>query len=81
MDFLAPLMQDMIQPDPSKRPKIEEVVRRFDELLKRVRFWTLRSRPVPVDEETVVGWYRNARHVFRTFRYVLSRQSAIPMPS
>ena len=81
MDFLAPLVHDMIQPDPSKRPKIDEVIRRFDELLKHVRFWTLRSRPVPVDEETVVGWYRNVRHVFRTVRYVLSRRSAIPMPS
>ncbi len=81
MEFFAPLVRDMIQPDPSKRPAIDEVVRRFDELLKRVRFWTLRSRPVRVDEESVVGWYRNTRHVFRTIRYVLSRKPAIPMSS
>lgn len=80
MDFLAPLVRDMIQADPSKRPTIDEVVRRFDELLKGVRFWTLRSRPVPVDEEAVVGWYRNTRHAFRTIRYVLSRKPAIPVP-
>ena len=81
MDFLDPLVQDMIQPDPSKRPTIGEVVRRFDELLKRVRFWTLRSRPVRIDEESVVRWFRNTRHVFRTVRYVISRKSAIPVPS
>ena len=80
MEFLTPLVTDMIQPDPSKRPTIDEVVRRFDDLLKHRRFWTLRSRPVPVNEEIVVGWYRNTRHVYRTIRYVLSRKSAIPAP-
>ena len=81
MEFLAPLVRDMIQTDPSRRPAINEVVRQFDELLKHVRFWTLRSRPVPADEYTIVGWYRNTRHIFRTIRYVLSRKSAIPIPS
>ena len=81
LEFLSPLVRDMIHADPSKRPTIHEVVRRFGELLKDIRFWTLRSRPVPVDEEIVVGWYRNTRHVLRTIRYVLSRKSAIPMPS
>ena len=81
MEFLAPLVRDMIQTDPSRRPTINEVVRQFDELLKHVRFWTLRSRPVPVDEYTIVGWYRNTRHIFRTVRYVFSRKSAIPIPS
>ncbi|PIL36001.1 hypothetical protein GSI_01661 [Ganoderma sinense ZZ0214-1] len=81
MDFLAPLVRDMIQPKLSKRPTIDEVVRRFDDLLKQVRFWTLRSRPVRVDEEPIVGWFRNTRHVFRTVRYVLSRKRTIPVPS
>ncbi|EJF57667.1 hypothetical protein DICSQDRAFT_68869 [Dichomitus squalens LYAD-421 SS1] len=81
MKFLDPLVQDMIQADPSKRPTIQEVVRRFDELLKRTRFWTLWLRPVPVNEETAVGWYRNTRQLFRTVGYVLSRKSAIPIPS
>ncbi|KAI1795565.1 kinase-like domain-containing protein [Ganoderma leucocontextum] len=81
MEFLAPLVRDMIQPDPSRRPSIDEVVRRFDELLKHVRFWTSRSRPVRIDEEPVVGWYRNTRHIFRTIRYFLSRKAAVPIPS
>lgn len=80
MEFLAPLVKDMIQADPSKRPTIDGVVRRFDELLKHRRFWTLRSRPVPLHEEAIVGWYRNTRHVFWTIRYVLSRKSAVPVP-
>lgn len=81
MEFLAPLVRDMIQTDPSRRPTINEVVRQFDELLKHVRFWTLRSRLVPVDEYSIVGWYRNTRHIFRTIHYVLLRKFAIPIPS
>ncbi|KAI1795575.1 hypothetical protein LXA43DRAFT_727287 [Ganoderma leucocontextum] len=80
MDFLDPLVKDMVQPDPLKRPTIDEVVRRFDELLKHRWSWTLRSRPVPLNEVNVVGWYRNTRHIFRTIRYVLTRQSAVPVP-
>nr|VWP00762.1 Pheromone processing endoprotease KexB (EC [Ganoderma boninense] len=81
MEFLAPLVKDMVHPDPSQRPTIDDVVRRFDELLKHRRFWTLRSRSLPLDEETVVGWYRNTRHLFRTVCYVVTRKSAVPVPA
>ncbi|RPD78678.1 hypothetical protein L226DRAFT_457210 [Lentinus tigrinus ALCF2SS1-7] len=78
LDFLAPLVKDMIQADPAQRPTAQEVTRRFEELLKPLSQWKLRSRLVPVQEDSLYKLFRNIRYPFRTFSYVLTRKPAIP---
>ena len=43
-EFLRPLINDMIQDDPTKRPKIDEVIERFEDIAKKLSAWKLRSR-------------------------------------
>ncbi|KAF9455576.1 kinase-like domain-containing protein [Collybia nuda] len=50
LDFMKPLLQDMCQDDPLKRPTMSEVVARFSVLLKSLSTWRLRSRLVSKDE-------------------------------
>ena len=77
---MEPLVDDMVQDEPSKRPSIQEVVRRFDELRKSLRFFKLRSRLVPVREDGLDRFYRVPRHFVRTVKYVFSGREAVPLP-
>lgn len=54
VEFMAPLIADMVQDDPSKRPTIDEVVARFEKLRKALPWWKLRSRLVRKDEPAVL---------------------------
>ncbi|TBU31687.1 hypothetical protein BD311DRAFT_656397 [Dichomitus squalens] len=82
VEFLAPLADDMTATDPIQRPTIQEVVRRFDELLKPLDNPILRSRLLlrgqPEDWKT--RWLRDFGHSLRSFGYALLRKSAIPLP-
>ncbi|KAI0358586.1 hypothetical protein OH77DRAFT_1397446 [Trametes cingulata] len=80
VEFLVPLVQDMVQTEPSKRPTIQEASRRFEELLKPLGYWTLRSRLVPRLEDPLEALGHNIAHAFRTARYILTRKPAIPRP-
>ncbi|KAI0358579.1 hypothetical protein OH77DRAFT_1578883 [Trametes cingulata] len=81
MEFLSPLVDDMVQSDPSKRPIIQDVVRRFQEMSKTLGRRTLRSRLVPRGEDALETFARNVAHAFRTTRFILTRRPAIPQPS
>ena len=78
LEFLVPLVKDMIQADPAKRPTAQEVTRRFDELLKPLSQWRLRSRIVPAKEHPLDKLFRNIDYWLRTLRYVVARKPAIP---
>jgi hypothetical protein len=41
---MEPLVADMVQDDPAKRPKMDEVVSRFREIEGKLSTWKLRSR-------------------------------------
>ena len=43
-EFLRPLIRDMMQDDPTKRPKIGEVIKRFEDIVHNLSAWKLRSR-------------------------------------
>ncbi|KAJ6496871.1 hypothetical protein DFH09DRAFT_1103500 [Mycena vulgaris] len=45
--FMRPLVSDMVQDDPAKRPTIDEVVARFDEIRAGLSSWKLRSDSPP----------------------------------
>ncbi|KAI0044701.1 hypothetical protein FA95DRAFT_1561961 [Auriscalpium vulgare] len=78
--FMRPLVEDMVARDPSKRPKMDEVVARFKEIRESVNFWKLRSRMVPRKEWRIVGFPRSLGHWYRRLGYIITRKSAIPDP-
>ncbi|KAJ6590333.1 hypothetical protein B0H10DRAFT_2092561, partial [Mycena sp. CBHHK59/15] len=43
-EFMEPLVADMVQTDPSLRPEMDEVVRRFGDIVQGLSSWKLRSR-------------------------------------
>ncbi|KAL4247326.1 hypothetical protein ABKN59_007456 [Abortiporus biennis] len=80
LKFLRPLLNDMIQEDPSKRPKIDEVAIRFAGIQRSLYWWQLRSRLVPTDEGFFEYISRFFRHIFRTCKYIATGYKAIPTP-
>ncbi|KAJ3527136.1 hypothetical protein NM688_g8170 [Phlebia brevispora] len=78
VDFLRPLVGDMVQDDPSKRPSMDEVVRRFAEIQRSLSWWKLHSRLVPQGETGTDKIYRSTKHAFRTIGYIATLRSAVP---
>ena len=80
---MKPLVDDMVQDDPAKRPNIDEVVRRFDEIMRPLSWWKLRSRLVEVKEkgDPIASIIRPIHHFFRTAGHVLMFRNPIPRPS
>ncbi|TFK74343.1 hypothetical protein BDN72DRAFT_833699 [Pluteus cervinus] len=78
MKFLQPLISDMVQDDPAKRPTIDEVVVRFEEMCKRLGSWKLRSRPAPRNAFVPYTISRVCRHWVRRVGYVIRRIPPIP---
>lgn len=74
------LVADMTQADPSKRPKIDEVVARFGDIRKSLSTWKLRSRIVGRRELRIVRMWRAVPYYFRTAAYIVTRKAAIPEP-
>ncbi|KAK7448439.1 hypothetical protein VKT23_013702 [Stygiomarasmius scandens] len=81
LDFMSDLVADMTREDPSKRPSIDEVVARFDEIVKGLSFIKLRSRYWPefYKEKLLIRllWIY-PRHLMSQVTNVLGRYPAIP---
>ncbi|KAH9920140.1 uncharacterized protein B0H18DRAFT_1025296 [Fomitopsis serialis] len=80
LDFVQPLVADMVQNDPEKRPTIEEVESRFDGISCQLSWWQLRSRLVEKDENALVRTVFGIGHIFRTAKYVIKRRPPVPLP-
>ncbi|KAJ3551154.1 hypothetical protein NM688_g4882 [Phlebia brevispora] len=80
IEFMVPLVEDMTQDDPSKRPTIDEVIRRFEDSKRKLPWWKLRSRLVKMDEEGLYKALRGVGHFFKTIGYIATLRSAIPTP-
>ncbi|KAL6303556.1 hypothetical protein BKA93DRAFT_336395 [Sparassis latifolia] len=78
VEFTKPLVDDMVQDDPGKRPTIDEVVMRFEVIRRKLRYWKLRSRLAKQDETVGIRRYRRLRHFFRTVGYTITLRSPIP---
>jgi len=81
LDFMWPLVTDMVQEDPSKRPTMDEVVSRFEKIRGELRSWKLRSRLVKSGENNLVGFFRTLGHWKRTVGFFVTRTPAIPSAS
>ena len=77
---MEPLVTDMVQTDPTKRPTIDEVVARFSEIRGKLSSWKLRSRIARKPELWLVTAWKSVGHWYRTVGYVLGRKAAIPEP-
>ncbi|ESK88932.1 hypothetical protein Moror_13214 [Moniliophthora roreri MCA 2997] len=77
LEFMDGLVNDMTSSDPKDRPKMSEVVARFDEIRNKLGWRKLRAPLVPVGES-------NSSHGLRHWRKQLSSiakgNSAVPMP-
>jgi hypothetical protein len=79
-EFMRPLVDDMVQADPTKRPTIDQVVTRFAEIHKGLSSWKLRSRVIgkrefPLLPQRIVG------HWYRRIRSIVTQVPAVPAPS
>ncbi|TFK47138.1 hypothetical protein OE88DRAFT_1714631 [Heliocybe sulcata] len=79
-DFLSPLIADMVQDDPGKRPAIDEVIARFEQIVKHLSSWKLRSRVIHRDDHPLIGIYRFITHWARRTCFLAMRVRPIPMP-
>ncbi|KAH8107731.1 kinase-like domain-containing protein [Cristinia sonorae] len=80
LELMVPLVNDMVQDDPSKRPTMDEVVDRFAKLYKPLPWWRLRSRLRDHDESTLIRVASNVYHFFRTTTQIVTFRKAMPRP-
>ncbi|KIK80845.1 hypothetical protein PAXRUDRAFT_157549 [Paxillus rubicundulus Ve08.2h10] len=78
--FMQPLVADMIQADPTKRPTMDEVVARFDSICRGLSAWKLRSRAMDEDEGVFERFSHIISHWTRRIRFVARGVPAIPAP-
>ena len=78
---MKPLVTSMIQADPDKRPKMDEVVARFDDIRRGLSRRRLRSRVVDVNEDLFERVVRTTLHWTRRIGFVARGVPAIPSPS
>jgi hypothetical protein len=71
-----PLISDMVQDDPAKRPTIDQVVKRFADMCKKLGILKLRARVGPRDES--FGAVRDFVHLFTTIKYTLLGIPPVP---
>lgn len=77
---MQPLVDDMVQDDPSKRPTIDEVVQRYDKILLSLPWWKLHSRIVYVKDHAISNEMRRVAHFFRTIEHVVMFRNPLPRP-
>jgi len=82
VEFIKPLVDDMVQDDPSKRPTIDQVVERYKTILRELSSRKLRSRLVELSEPKYRrrSTSRDIHHFLRTLVHVLLFKSALPTP-
>ncbi|KAN0074708.1 Protein kinase-like domain containing protein [Tylopilus felleus] len=79
-DFMRPLVADMTRRDPSKRPTMDEVVARFDEIRRGLSRWKLRSRVIDHEEDMIERLIYTTSHWRRRIWFVIRGVQAIPKP-
>ncbi|EGN91796.1 hypothetical protein SERLA73DRAFT_164364 [Serpula lacrymans var. lacrymans S7.3] len=79
-DFMEPLVKYMVQDDPEKRPNMNEVMAHFEEIVKQLSSWKLRSRVVDPHDDSIMGSYHCVTHGARRIGFVIRRVSPIPTP-
>ncbi|KAJ3725966.1 kinase-like domain-containing protein [Lentinula raphanica] len=76
--FLRDLIADMTHDDPLKRPTMDEVVGRFEEIRKRLSWWKLRSRVSDKTFPLIFHRLYSPIHWIIQLSYILRWKPAIP---
>ncbi|KAJ6618793.1 hypothetical protein B0H10DRAFT_2217291 [Mycena sp. CBHHK59/15] len=76
-EFMRPLVTDMTLTDPQKRPKIDEVVSRFEAIISGLSSWKLRSR-VRKKSDFYLDIPEIAKHWYRRIGYIIRHVPPIP---
>ncbi|KAH9954057.1 kinase-like domain-containing protein [Russula dissimulans] len=78
--FMEDLVDAMTNPNPADRPRIEDVIQRFNEArrsLSQIKLWSaITSKMAP----WIVRATQEQRQNVRTIQYIISRKAAIPDP-
>ena len=77
-DFLDALVADMVQDDPAKRPTMDEVARRFDDIYNALTTNTLRARLVNREEQSEDILVNVVSHWYRRLKYAIQGHPAVP---
>lgn len=75
---MRPLINEMVQRDPSKRPTMDEVVQQFAAIGAGLSTWKLRSRLVSKGEKVYQSVTRGTSHWIRQIGYITRGIPAIP---
>ncbi|KAG2148698.1 uncharacterized protein EDB93DRAFT_1144333 [Suillus bovinus] len=78
LGFMEPLVSDMLQTDPTKRPTMDEVMSRFVPTYSALSPWKLRSRAVLKEEWIIMRPFRDFFHWLRCLKFLWRRLPAIP---
>jgi hypothetical protein len=78
---MTPLVADMCQDDPAKRPKMDEVVTRFNEIVRNLSRWKLCSRVADVNEFRIMSFFRGIPYWGRCLKYIAQRALSGPIPN
>ena len=77
-EFLRPLINDMVLNEPSERPKMDEVNKRFQDIVKGLSSWKLRSRTSCRSSTMIEEVGHFLSHWGRKIVFVLLRTPVIP---
>ncbi|KAG5720283.1 hypothetical protein E4T56_gene2672, partial [Termitomyces sp. T112] len=80
-EFMRELVSDMMNKDPKKRPTMDEVVLRFDLIVKGLSWYKLRSPVIRADELRWWGLSCSITHWVKQAYYILRGYPAIPIVS
>ena len=75
---MRPLISDMVQEGPSKRPKMDDVVMRFETIRKSLSTGKLRSRVARKTETIAEATYLTVLHWSHRLKYLARRIPAVP---
>ncbi|KAJ7140491.1 hypothetical protein C8R43DRAFT_892745 [Mycena crocata] len=79
LDFVVPLIADMVHDEPTKRPTMDEVVERFENIRSGLSLGKLRSRALRDEDRPIIDFSHTLTYFGRRVRYVLSKVPAIPV--
>jgi len=80
-EFMSGLVNAMTNESPAMRPRIEEVIEKFDGIRRSLSIIKLRSPITSKKDHALFTVYRHVRQLTRTFGHVIHRRPAIPVPS
>jgi len=81
LEFLEPLIKDMVQDDPAERPDMNEVMRRFEDIRKGLSFSQLRIGLVFRSSVNRKSLRRAISHWLQRLRYIMLRFPPVPSRS